>query len=604
MSSHSTKKLSALLCWAVVFADIGTSIYYVPGILYNDVGVLAALFVLMTGAAFVFLAGKYADIASRYREGGGVVTVAGHAFGDYAGALGGMLITVDYFLTTAISSVSGFQYFDSLVPLGGALLPAVVIALLFLGVLNAIGIKESAGVTAAVAIAAFAVDVIVVAVVALQLSPHDWHLIGEQFALVKTLGLKSGLVGFAGAWLAFSGLESISQLSPAMALPRERTAKVAMFLVVVAILLTSPILTAFSTGLDKVNKEHAERFISELGLAYGATTLKVMVVVTGSTLLLFAANTAIIGGYHVFRALSKHRFLPEVMARLSPRFGTPWIAIATAVLVPVAVILATQGDMDLLGNMYAFGLLGAFTLSSAGLDVVRWREGERGPRFWIGVLTTIVVLTAWFTNIVFKPLATYFGGGITLFGMFVAVGVRHGWFRAISIPIPYVSRRLAEQSVADLPQAAKILTIDEAVELMPVYQPASMLCIRGGPNADLLAKTAERLHGTGEGQVYLLFIDEVPGLLFPAGLTPSSDANDVLNRATTYLEEQGITAVPVWRVGHSAGDTIADTARELRVKYVIIGTSRRTPLWKLLRGSVLRDLEQSLPSGTQLVVLH
>jgi amino acid transporter len=576
----------------------------VPGILYGQVGILAALFVLMTGVAFIFLAGKYADIASRYREGGGVVAVASNAFGDYAGALGGMLITVDYFLTTAISSVSGFQYFDSLVPLGPALIPAVVMGLLLLGILNGIGIKESAGVTAAIAVAAFVVDVIVLIVVAVQLTPADWEVIQHQFALVKTLSFKTGLVGFAGAWLAFSGLESISQLSPAMALPRERTARLSMLLVVVAILATSPLLTAFSTGLDKVNKDHAERFISELALPYGATTLKVMVVVTGSTLLLFASNTAIIGGYHVFRALAKHRFLPEVMARLSPKFGTPWIAIGTAVLVPIAVVLATQGDMDLLGNMYAFGLLGAFTLSSAGLDVVRWREGDRSIRFWVGVATTIMVVTAWGTNIVAKPLATYFGGGITVFGMFVAIGVRHGWFRAVAIPIPYLSRRLAEQSVADLPQAAKILTIDEAVELMPVYQPLSMLCIRGGANQDLLTMTAQRLHETHEAQVYLLFIDEVPGLFFPAGLAPSAEANEVLSRATAYLEGHGITAVPVWRVGHRAGDTIAETSRELRVKYVIIGTSRRTPLWKLLRGSVLRDLEQKLARGTQLVMLH
>ena len=38
---HSSGKslLGPLLCWAVVFADIGTSVYYVPGILYNTEGI-------------------------------------------------------------------------------------------------------------------------------------------------------------------------------------------------------------------------------------------------------------------------------------------------------------------------------------------------------------------------------------------------------------------------------------------------------------------------------------------------------------------------------------------------------------------------------------
>jgi nucleotide-binding universal stress UspA family protein len=292
------------------------------------------------------------------------------------------------------------------------------------------------------------------------------------------------------------------------------------------------------------------------------------------------------------------------MARLSPRFGTPHIAIGVAVLIPIAVVLITRGDMTALGHLYAFGLLGAFTLSSTGLDVVRWREGKRGLGFVLGLLTTLMVIVAWVTNIVSKPAATYFGGAVTLVGMAVAVGVRRGWFKAIAVPIPYVSRRLAEQAAAELPQAAKLLTLDEALELQPVYQPQTLLCLRGGPNESLLVKTVERLKKTGEQQLYVLFVDEVPGLFFPAGLAPSQDAADVLTRAVSWFEQEGITAVPVWRVGHTAGETIAHTSGELGVGYVVIGTSRRTPLWKLLRGSVLRELSDNLRPGTQLVVVH
>jgi amino acid transporter len=604
MSLSRTKHLGFLLCWAVVFADIGTSVYYVPGILYEQVGSLAATFVLMTGVAFIFLAAKYTDIAARYREGGGVVAVATDAFGPYAGAFGGMLITVDYFLTTSISSVSGFQYLDSLAPLGHWLLPAVIIGLVFLGILNVVGIKESAGVTAAIAIAALIVDMVVLAVVAVQMTPADWHVITDELVKVRTLGLKDGLVGFGAAWLAFSGLESISQLSPAMKLPRQKTAKYAMILVVIAILLTSPLLTAFSTGLERVNKENAERFISELSFVYGGLALKACVVVTASVLLLFAANTAIIGGYHVFMALARQHFLPQVLTRRSHKLGTPIIAIAVTVIVPIIVILSTDGNMTLLGHMYAFGLLGAFSMSSIGLDVVRWREKKRGLGFYVGILTTIMVMTAWVTNIITKPLATYFGGGITLFGMFIAVGMRRGWFKKVLVPIPHLSQRVAEQAAAQSPQCAKILTIDEAIELQPVYHPQSLLAIRGGSNEPLLARVVERYKETGESQLYLLFIDEVPGLFYPAGMGPSEEANEVLAKGSDFLEKHGVTAVPLWRLGHRAGETIAESCDELSVKNVLIGTSRRTPLWKLLRGSVVQDLSQSLPEGTQLVVLH
>src|SRR5260370_27826664 len=116
-SAHAgaSRRLGAFLCWAVVFADIGTSVYYVPGILYRQPGIgdLAGLFVLMTLLVFLLLALKYSEVSVRFPEGGGVVTVAARGLHPSAGAVGGMFILVDYFLTSAISSLSGVQYFQT-----------------------------------------------------------------------------------------------------------------------------------------------------------------------------------------------------------------------------------------------------------------------------------------------------------------------------------------------------------------------------------------------------------------------------------------------------------------------------------------------------------
>src|ERR1700730_13316143 len=99
------RSLGYFLCWAVVFADIGTSVYYTPGILYHQVGVHAALFVALTLIVFVLMAIKYATLTVRCAEGGGVVTVASDAIHPFAGLLGGMFILVDYFLTAALSAL-------------------------------------------------------------------------------------------------------------------------------------------------------------------------------------------------------------------------------------------------------------------------------------------------------------------------------------------------------------------------------------------------------------------------------------------------------------------------------------------------------------------
>jgi amino acid transporter len=104
-------KSGFFLCWAVAFADIGTSVYYTSGILYGQVGKLARFFVALTMIVFILLMLKYAEVTSRYPQGGGVVTVAANVLWPWAGALGGRFILVDYFFTAAISSLSGLTYF-------------------------------------------------------------------------------------------------------------------------------------------------------------------------------------------------------------------------------------------------------------------------------------------------------------------------------------------------------------------------------------------------------------------------------------------------------------------------------------------------------------
>jgi amino acid transporter len=475
-------RLGAFLCWAVVFADIGTSVYYTPGILFGQFGSLAGLFVTLTMGAFVLLAVKYAEVSVRFPEGGGVVTVSGRALNPWVGALGGMFILVDYFLTAAISSLSGLQYFQDIIPaISAYVLPATVVVIILLGILNWWGIRESATVSAAIAVAAFASDIIIlIAVLTMVPLPTIASLLGEIFrgGHLTTITL---LTGFAGAFLAFSGLESISQLSPVMRIPRRKTVTIALGLVVITVGLTSPLLTIFATTLldghhnallvHPVPNIDPNQFISQLGAAYGGPILGIATAITASALLIFASNTAIIGSYHVFMALSHMSFFPKAVLIRDPRRGTPTISILLATGIPILILLIAQGQIDLLGQLYAFGLLGAFGLTCISLDVLRFREqrggrqiafhdedeyasqtleplsddldeidlgaptmrpslGRRVRRFWheawprvnfaLGLLTTLLVVVAWVTNLIVKRDATIFGGGLTVLGMAIA----------------------------------------------------------------------------------------------------------------------------------------------------------------------------------------
>src|SRR6266480_6275355 len=492
--------LGPILCWAVVFADIGTSIYYVPGILYNTEGIttLAGFFVFLTMSVFVLLTLKYAEVSYRFPQGGGVVTVAAQAINHWFGALGGMFILVDYFLTAAISCLSGMIYLSVVFPaINPLVLEIAITVLILLGILNWFGISESAKVSLVGAIIAFVSDLAILVTVFTHISFSEFIALIPQMFANHSLGPANILIGFAASFLAFSGLESISQLSPVMKTPRKKVAGIALLFVVLTIGITSPLLTMLTTLLLPTqtleNPILRNQVVSLLAGNWGNIVLQTEVAISASALLVFASNTAIIGSYHVFMALSRMDFFPAFVLKRNKLRGTPHYSIALSIGIPIIVLIIANGSLIFLGELYAFGLLGAFTLTCLGLDIIRHRERKaartlaaqlsdhtgdnndnkqlpsddvlypisetnheralnNGPAFtggldvetvamlaspvqnwrtrireiwynidfWLGILTTILVATAWTTNLIVKHFATVFGITVAGIGMLVA----------------------------------------------------------------------------------------------------------------------------------------------------------------------------------------
>jgi amino acid transporter len=462
--SRGRSLLGPILCWAVVFADIGTSVYYVPGILYNtnNIGGLAGFFVFLTMSVFVLLTLKYAEVTHRFPQGGGVVTVGAQAINKWFGALGGMFILVDYFLTADISSLSGMQYLSVVIPALGpivvvplvgqvqaVLLLITIVVLALLGLLNWIGLSESAKVSFVAAIISFGSNVAILITVFTHISFSSFLSLFPSMFDHRTLTPGFILIGYAGAFLAFSGLESISQLSPVMRTPRKRVAGIALLIVVLTIGITSPLLTMLSTILlphQAGDPVLSKQLISLLAGKWGGFILQTEVAISASTLLIFASNTAIIGTYHVFMALARMDFFPPFMLERNKLRGTPHYSILLATGIPILILVLVFGRIDILADLYAFGLLGAFSLTCIGVDIVRFREHRsarpiahvwHGMIFWLGILTTVLVITAWLTNLITKPLATVFGGSVAIVGMLIAYFNYRQHMQKEHVPVVY-----------------------------------------------------------------------------------------------------------------------------------------------------------------------
>ncbi len=604
--SIKVHQLGWALVFAVVYADIGTSVFYTPGILYGSIGNLATLAQFITTGVFISIALKYVEICERCPDGGGVVSITREAFSafEFLPLVGGSFITVDYFLTSAISGVSGLYYLSSLMPgTKDLVIVASLVLFLVLLLINLIGVKESASVTSSFATVEIIVTFLLLgsAVFFICTKPDlSWSGL-LQSVLHPGVKLTFGnlAIGYATTWLAYSGLESVAQISGAMKTPVKQTAGKAMWWVIGTIaVITSP-MTALALYIlpSSVKDTQSDSLLSALGLAVGGHLMEIAVVVAASALLFMACNTAIVGNYHVNVRLSDLGFLPSFLRKRHPVLGTPYFSIIASAGVPMLIILATRANVDALGDLYNFGLLGTLSMSSIAIDKLRWRDGVRGFKFWSGIFTTLALLAAWVINMVHKPDALMFGGTIAAF--LVAAGV---WHRVGASRKAEEAFAQAESSVADLPEASNILTLEEAQEASAIETSPILVALRQ-VNSKLLADASIYARGLNRKNIYVVFVDEMSGLFLPQEVKPTVDAVKVLVESCAELRKHHMNGIPIWRMAEDAGYSIAEAAKFLDIKQVFVGSSKRTFFWRMVRGRMLKNLADRLPESAELIIV-
>jgi amino acid transporter len=584
----------------VVYADLGTSVFYVPAILYAQVGGLAPAFVLVATVAFFFVAFEHLEVAYRYPRGGGGVAAAVEAFGPRMGVVSGALMVSAYLVTITISVVSALNYVAALHPFPHEIEILSLAALLFLAFLQWVGVRELARLALIFGLALLVVEGTLVVVVVSALEPAAWADLFGNIRHLASLPWTESAGGFAAAWLAYSGLESLGQLAPAVREPRRRVIRVVAALIVVSMLATVPLFTALAVEAAEARHLAPQpALLAPVALKYGGRALLAALALTGAGYLLIAANVAFIGCYNVFKAVSEHGYLPAALAARHRRFGTPRRAIVVITAAAMVLVLSTHARLLALGKVFAFGLLGSYAITSLSLNVLAWRERRRGVGFIIGLVASLALLLPWVTSWFTKPLATLYGASVTGLQLAVAFVTHRGWIRPGRFG--YLRAAAAEQAASNQPAAREVVTLAEAVAVKQAYPSTTLIALRGS-NPNLCKEAVRRARGAGDAAVYVVFVDEVPGLFFPPRTGPSDEALDVLDGAVHCVRASGMEAVPIWRLAHDAGASIAEAAEALEVRCVLMGTSARSTVWQFLRGDVLKRLIAELPEPIHVVI--
>jgi len=413
--------------FSAAYGNVGSSIYYALGVVAGFALGLAPLTFMISGLIFAATAATYVEATVMYPEAGGSSSFARHAFNELVSFIAGWGQMLNYIITAAISSYSVLHYLAVFwSPLGHA--PGDIVGSIFviaaLAALNVKGTQESAKLNLILAIGDLATQVILVALgIVLVLDPQTL-IDNVHLGVAPTWG--NFALGIAVGMVAYTGIETISNMSEE-ARDASRTIPRGTGLVVIAVvglyalipivaLSAMPVVhhgAHYTTELGtKFANDPVLGIVENLGLSPGLTNVaRYYVGVLAAVILLIATNAGLIGLSRLTYSMGQHRQLPEVLRRIHPRFGTPYVAIIVFSIVAAITIL--PGQLKFLATLYSFGAMLSFTIAHIAVVRLRTRYPDR-ERPWMPPL-----------NFHFRgyelPATAIFGGLGTLFAWIIVM---------------------------------------------------------------------------------------------------------------------------------------------------------------------------------------
>ncbi len=467
----TTVMLTFISYWrasAIVLSDLASSAYYVVGIAEKAVGPSAPWFVLFVMLFAYGIRAVYIESSGMFVRGG-VYRVVREALGETAAKFSVSALIFDYLITAPISAVSAGQYIsgllNSLLRSAGISIVlnenivSVITALLIMGYFwrkNIIGIEESSGkalrifqVTFVLAVILFVWSIVTISVRGAHLPPFSIHLSDEALGWLKhvdwlrTVGAVGVLVGMGHSILAVSGEETLAQVYRELEAPKMKNLKrTGMIIFLFAFMFTgvNALFASMIVPQEELVGIYNDNALSGLamhfiGPHFALLALQAFVVITGFLILSGAVNTALIGANSVLNRVAEDGVLHEWFRKPHPKFGTSSRIVHTLAILQVIIILASRGDVFLLGEAYAFGVVWSFVMKAYSMIVLRYKD--RSPREWkvppnitiagyeipLGLgFVFLVLLALGIVNLFTKPIATQGGIAFTII-LYLVFGV-------------------------------------------------------------------------------------------------------------------------------------------------------------------------------------
>src|SRR3954463_1100601 len=417
--------------FATAYGNVGSSIYYALGLVAAHALGLTPVVFMLAGGLFALTAKTYAEGAAMYPEAGGSSSFARHAFNELVSFFAGWALKLRYIIPLALSAFFVPHYLGAFWPAlshnPGDIIGGIAVIALLAG-LNVRGLGESAKLNLVLAVVDLATQVLLVVIgLFLVLDPA---LLVHQVHLGSVPTWSQLIFALSVAMVAYTGIETVSNMAEEAKDPGRDVPK-AVNLVLIAVLavyagISVVALSALpvhdgATALgDTYANDPVLGVVSAFGFSGGLLhVVRAYVGVLAATILLIATNAGLIGISRLSWSLAEHRQLPEIFARLHPRYRTPWFTIAFFSF--LAALLLLPGQTTLLGNLYSFGAMLSFTTAHVAVVALRIKEPGRERPYRIKVNVRAVPVRA-------------VGGGLGTFAAWISVVALHGEARTVGIP--------------------------------------------------------------------------------------------------------------------------------------------------------------------------
>jgi len=470
----TTAMLAFISFWraaAVVLNDMGSSAFYAGAIAEHFIGKAAPWFILAIMVLAYAVRAVYIESCSMFVRGG-VYRVVKEAMGSTLAKFSVSALMFDYILTGPISGVSAGLY---LVGLANELLSYVhssfVLPVNFTAALFAIlvtlyfwwqnikGIPESSAKALRIMYVTTVMVVLMVGWCGYTLwvrgahlppwpSPSNLVFSGDALGWLRhtnlpyAVGLIGIFIGLGHSVLAMSGEETMAQVYREIEHPKLRNLEKAGFVIFIYSLVFTAGVAFFAVMIipDNVRQQFFDNPIGGLAMyLVGPLSLRLafraFVVVVGVLMLAGAVNTAVVGSNGVLNRVSEDGILPDWFRHPHRRFGTSHRILNLVVGLQILTIVLSRGNIFLLGEAYAFGVMWSFAMKGLAVLVLRYKQpGKREFRvplnlkigateFPLGLaLITLTLFALCTINLFTKQVATVSGVLFTLifFGIFSA----------------------------------------------------------------------------------------------------------------------------------------------------------------------------------------